>query len=239
MIIIPAIDLRGGNPVRLYKGNYEMEEIVGDDAIKIANTFEKSGAKYIHIVDLDGAKTGEGKNRKLIKEIVKNTNVNIEVGGGIRKLEDVDDLIESGVTRVIIGTAAVTDREFLKNAIKKYGDKIAVGVDCKDNKVCLNGWLEESNVECFEFCKELEKLCVKTIIVTDIEKDGTLEGCNIELLEKLRSSIKIDIVASGGIKNIDDIKTLNKLNIYAAITGKAIYSKNLSLEEALMEAKNI
>ncbi|MGL4740877.1 MAG: 1-(5-phosphoribosyl)-5-[(5-phosphoribosylamino)methylideneamino]imidazole-4-carboxamide isomerase [Sarcina sp.] len=239
MIIIPAIDLRGGNPVRLYKGDYEKEEIVGENALDIAKVFEKTGAKYIHIVDLDGAKTGNGKNRKLIKEIVKSISTNIEVGGGIRRLEDIEELISCGVKRVIIGTAAVKNKEFLISAIERYGDKIAVGVDCRRGKVCLNGWLEESDIDCFEFCKELEKLCVNTIIVTDIEKDGTLEGCNIELLEKLKKDIRINLVASGGIKNIEDIKKLNKLDVYGAITGKAIYSKNLNLKEALAITKNI
>ncbi|MGL4992107.1 MAG: 1-(5-phosphoribosyl)-5-[(5-phosphoribosylamino)methylideneamino]imidazole-4-carboxamide isomerase [Sarcina sp.] len=239
MIIIPAIDLRGGNPVRLYKGNYENEEIVGENALEIAKCFEKSGAEYIHIVDLDGAKTGKSENRVLIKKIVECTSVDVEVGGGIRKIEDIEELIDSGVARVILGTAAIKNQEFLITAIEKYGDKIAVAVDCRKEKVCVNGWIEESNIDCLDFCKDLERLSVKTIIVTDIEKDGTLEGCNIKLLEKLQQQVSINIVASGGIKNIEDIKALNKLNVQGAITGKAIYSKHLNLEEAINITKNI
>ena len=233
MIIIPAIDIINGNAVRLYKGDYAKEELISTDVISLAKEFENKGAKYLHLVDLDGAKVGKVVNYDLISKIVKSINIPVELGGGIRNMSMIDDLIKLGISRVILGTAAIKDKELLKSAVIKYKEKIAVGVDCKDGFVCTHGWIEKSDITYINFCKELENIGVRNIILTDISKDGTLEGCNIEMLKELSKNINVDITASGGIKDIQEIVKLNELDIYGAITGKAIYSGNLDLEEAI------
>ncbi|WP_297518855.1 1-(5-phosphoribosyl)-5-[(5-phosphoribosylamino)methylideneamino]imidazole-4-carboxamide isomerase [uncultured Clostridium sp.] len=233
MIIIPAIDIINGNAVRLYKGDYAKEELISTDVISLAKEFENKGAKYLHLVDLDGAKVGKMVNYDLISKIVKSINIPVELGGGIRNMSMIDDLIKLGISRVILGTAAIKDKELLKSAVIKYKEKIAVGVDCKDGFVCTHGWIEKSDITYINFCKELENIGVRNIILTDISKDGTLEGCNIEMLKELSKNINVDITASGGIKDIQEIVKLNELDIYGAITGKAIYSGNLDLEEAI------
>ncbi|MGL4774646.1 MAG: 1-(5-phosphoribosyl)-5-[(5-phosphoribosylamino)methylideneamino]imidazole-4-carboxamide isomerase [Clostridium sp.] len=233
MIIIPAIDIINGQAVRLYKGDYSKKEVVANDIFETALSFEKLGAKYIHIVDLDGAKEGKVVNKDIILKLCKDLNTPIEVGGGIRKFETVKELIEGGVSRVILGTSAIEDKEFLKEALNIYGEKIAVGVDCLNGYAYGRGWLEESQLYYIDFIKELEALGVKNVIVTDISKDGTLEGVNVGMLEELQKHVSIDITASGGVKDIGDIKKLLEINVYGAITGKAIYSGQLSLEEAI------
>lgn len=233
MIVIPAIDIIDGKPVRLYKGDYDKKEIVGEDVLDIGLKFQKLGAKFIHIVDLDGAKEGYMKNKDLILKLAKFLDTPIEVGGGIRNLETVKELIEGGVKRVILGTSAIEDKKFLKEAIKAYGDKIAVGIDCKNGYAFGRGWLSESSIHYLDFGFELEKLGVKNIIVTDISRDGTLEGANISMLKELKEKVNIDITASGGIKDIKDIKELKKIGVYGAITGKAIYKNTLSLKESI------
>lgn len=233
MIILPAIDLKDGKCVRLYKGEESSTHVVADSAIEMALTFERSGAKYIHMVDLDGAFSGSQKNLGTIEEVVKSVSIPVEVGGGIRNMEVVEKLISVGVSRVILGTAALKDEEFLKEAVKKYGDKIAVGIDFKDGKVAIKGWVEVTEVGYLEFAAKLETLGVKTIIVTDISKDGTLEGPNLDMLKELKEKVNIDIIASGGIRDIENIKSLNSLGVYGAITGKAIYSGTLDLKEAI------
>ncbi|MBI6874678.1 1-(5-phosphoribosyl)-5-[(5-phosphoribosylamino)methylideneamino]imidazole-4-carboxamide isomerase [Clostridium aciditolerans] len=233
MIIFPAIDLRDGKCVRLYQGKFEESEVVGEDPLKIAISFKESGAKYIHMVDLDGALNGEIKNLKVISEVVKTVGIPIELGGGIRDMETVDMLIEAGVSRVILGTAALKNPQFVMEAVKKYGEKIAVGIDAKNKKVAVNGWLNVSNVDYIDFAKEMEKIGVETIIFTDISKDGTLQGPNLEQLDKIQNSVSCNIIASGGIKDIEDLKTINKMGIYGAITGKAIYCGNIDLQKAI------
>lgn len=233
MIILPAIDLKDGKCVRLYKGEESSTHVVADSAIEMALTFERSGAKYIHMVDLDGAFSGSQKNLGTIEEVVKSVSIPVEVGGGIRNMEVVEKLISIGVSRVILGTAALKDEEFLKEAVKKYGDKIAVGIDFKDGKVAIKGWVEVTEVGYLEFAAKLEALGVKTIIVTDISKDGTLEGPNLDMLKDLKEKVNIDIIASGGIRDIENIKSLSSLGVYGAITGKAIYSGTLDLKEAI------
>jgi phosphoribosylformimino-5-aminoimidazole carboxamide ribotide isomerase len=235
MIIFPAIDLRDGKCVRLYQGKFEESEVVGEDPLKVAMSFKESGAKYIHMVDLDGALNGEIKNLKVISEVVKTVAIPVELGGGIRDMETVDMLIEAGVSRVILGTAALKNPQFVMEAVKKYGEKIAVGIDAKNEKVAVNGWLNVSNVDYIDFAKEMEKIGVKTIIFTDISKDGTLQGPNLEQLGKIQNSVSCNIIASGGIKDINDLKTINKMGIYGAITGKAIYCGNIDLREAIEE----
>ena len=237
MIILPAIDIIDGKPVRLYQGDYEKKEIVADDIFETAKSFQDSGAEYIHLVDLDAAKSGSSENHELFIKIAKMLKIPVELGGGIRSFETIKYLIENGVSRVILGTSAIEDEELLKKAVSQYHEKIAVGIDCKDGKVYGRGWLEGSNIDYIEFARKMESLGVKNIIVTDISRDGTLEGPNLEMLKKLKKTVNIDITASGGIRDIQNIKDLKEIGLYGAITGKAIYSNTLSLEEAIKEAE--
>ncbi|MGL5353909.1 MAG: 1-(5-phosphoribosyl)-5-[(5-phosphoribosylamino)methylideneamino]imidazole-4-carboxamide isomerase [Clostridium sp.] len=233
MIIIPAIDIIDGKPVRLYQGDYNRKEIVAEDVLETALAFQKQGAEYIHLVDLDGAKKGELVNGDLIIEVASKLKVPVEVGGGIRTFETIEYLIKNGISRVILGTIAMEDKELVKKAVLNFGEKIAVGIDCKDGYAYGRGWLEGSELYYIDFAKELESIGVKNIIVTDISKDGTLEGPNVDMLRKLKNEVNIDITASGGVANIEDIKELKSINVYGAITGKAIYAKTLSLEESI------
>ncbi|WP_294401480.1 1-(5-phosphoribosyl)-5-[(5-phosphoribosylamino)methylideneamino]imidazole-4-carboxamide isomerase [uncultured Clostridium sp.] len=238
MIILPAIDIIDGKPVRLYQGDYDKKEIVADDIFETAKSFEDMGAEYIHLVDLDGAKSGSSANHELVIKIAQMLNIPVELGGGIRSFETIKYLLDNGVSRVILGTIAMEDEELLKKAVAEYGEKIAVGIDCKDGKVYGRGWLAGSNLDYVDFAKKMESLGVKNIIVTDISKDGTLEGPNVEMLKKLKETVNIDITASGGIRDIENIRDLNEIGLYGAITGKAIYAKTLSLEEAIEVVKN-
>ena len=238
MIILPAIDIIDKKPVRLYQGDYSKKEIVAEDIMETAKKFKALGAEYLHLVDLDGAKEGKLINSDIAIKISKELNINVELGGGIRTYEDIKYLIDNGISRVILGTTAIEDKELLIKAVKDFKEKIAVGIDCKDGFAYGRGWLEESKLHYIDFAKELESIGVKNIIVTDISKDGTLEGTNLEILKKLKEVVNIDITASGGIKDISDIKELKKLNVYGAITGKAIYANTLSLEEAIKISKS-
>lgn len=233
MIILPAIDIIDGKPVRLYQGNYEKKEIVAEDVFKTAKSFEDMGAEYLHLVDLDGAKNGSNQNHEIVIKIANMLKIPVELGGGIRSFETIKYLIDNGVARIILGTIAIEDEELLNKAVEEYGEKIAVGIDCKDGKVCGRGWLSESNLDYIDFAKKMEAVGVKNIIVTDISKDGTLEGPNVEMLKKLRETVNINITASGGIRDIGNIKDLMKIDLYGAITGKAIYAGTLSLDEAI------
>ena len=233
MIILPAIDIIDGKPVRLYQGDYDKKEIVADDIFETAKSFEDMGAEYVHLVDLDGAKSGSNQNHELVIKIAKILKIPIELGGGIRSFETIKYLLDNGVSRVILGTIAMEDEELLKKAVDIYGEKVAVGIDCKDDKVYGRGWLAGSDLDYIDFAKKMESVGVKNIIVTDISKDGTLEGPNVEMLKKLKEIVNIDITASGGICDIDNIKELVDIDLYGAITGKAIYAKTLSLEEAI------
>lgn len=233
MIILPAIDIIDGKPVRLYQGDYNKKEIVADDIFETAKSFEGMGAEYVHLVDLDGAKSGSSQNHELVIKIANMINIPVELGGGIRSFETIRYLLENGLSRVILGTIAMEDEKLLKRAVDTYGEKIAVGIDCKDGKVYGRGWLSGSDLDYVDFAKKMESVGVKNIIVTDISKDGTLEGPNIEMLKKLKETVNIDITASGGIRDIENIKELMKIDLYGAITGKAIYAGTLSLEEAI------
>lgn len=233
MIVIPAIDIIGGKAVRLYQGDYRKKEVVGNDILDIAKSFEKNGAEYIHLVDLDGAKKGRLINKKIILNLAKELTTPIEVGGGIRNYKEVEELINHGVSRVIIGTAALEDKEFVSGIVRDFGDKIAVGVDCKKGYICTKGWLEESNVHYIEFCKSMENIGVKNIILTDISKDGTLEGTNISMVKQLKEYVSVNIIASGGVRDYYDIRKLNDLDIYGVIIGKALYSGNIDLKKAI------
>ena len=233
MNIFPAIDLFGGKAVRLYKGDYAQMTVYSDNPLEVAKKFESLGAKYLHLVDLEGAKDGTTPNLETVKAIVKNTDLFVEIGGGIRSMETVKTYLESGVNRVILGTAAVNDQEFLKCAIKEYGEKIAVGVDVKDGFVAIKGWVEKSNYTCFEFCALMQDLGVKTIICTDVSKDGAMQGANRELYRELSSKFDLQIVASGGVSSIEDIEKLKELGLYGAIIGKAYYIGAIDLKQAL------
>ncbi len=233
MIILPAIDIIDGKPVRLYQGDYNKKEIVAEDVFETAKSFEDMGAEYVHLVDLDGAKSGSNQNHELVIKIAKILRIPVELGGGIRSFETIKYLLDNGVSRVILGTIAMEDEELLKKSIDTYGEKVAVGIDCKEGKVYGRGWLAGSDLDYIDFAKKMESVGVKNVIVTDISKDGTLEGPNVEMLRKLKETVDINITASGGICNIDNIKELMDIDLYGAITGKAIYAKTLSLEEAI------
>ena len=233
MNIIPAIDLIGGKAVRLVKGDYEKVTVYSDDPAAVAESFEKAGAKYLHVVDLDGAKDDTTANFETIKGIIERTDLSVEVGGGIRTLERVRQYIDVGVDRVIIGTAAVTDPDFLSEAVSLYGERIVVGVDIKDGFVAIKGWLEISELSCKEFCKKLQELGVRTIICTDISKDGMMSGTNRELYRELYDEFELNIVASGGVSSMEDIAVLSNMGLFGAIVGKAIYTGVINLSEAI------
>ncbi|HBC97940.1 MAG TPA: 1-(5-phosphoribosyl)-5-[(5-phosphoribosylamino)methylideneamino]imidazole-4-carboxamide isomerase [Clostridium sp.] len=233
MLILPAIDLKNGKCVRLYQGKFEKLDVVGDDPVKIALDFKKAGAEYIHMVDLDGALDGKIKNKEAISEVIKTSQIPVELGGGIRNLSTVESLVQLGVSRVILGTAALKDPGFVKDAVKKYDGKIAVGIDAKDEKVAVNGWTNISNVEYTDFARQMEYIGVKTIIFTDISKDGTLGGPSLKQLSKIQNSVSCRIIASGGIKNIEDLQNIDKMGVYGAIVGKALYAGNIDLKSSI------
>ncbi len=237
MIIIPAIDIIDQKPVRLYQGDYNKKEVVGTSILEIAKEFEREGAEYLHCVDLDGAKSGKKENAKIICEVARLISIPVEVGGGIRTLNDIEFYLENGVSRVILGTAALSDPDLVKMAIEKYEERIAVGIDCKDGFVCVNGWLESSNVYFIDFAKMMQDIGVQTIIFTDISKDGTLMGPNYEMLKELKENVYVNIIASGGIKDLSHIQGLKDLDLYGAIIGKAMYTKSLNLKEAIALCK--
>ena len=237
MNIFPAIDLYERKAVRLFKGDYAEMTVYSDNPIEIARDFEAKGAKFIHIVDLEGAKNGDTPNFDIVKEIAQNTGLFCEIGGGIRSIDTVEKYLNAGLDRVILGTAAVNDEEFLRTAVEKYGDKIAVGVDIKDGFVAVKGWTEKSSYSCFDFCEKMRKIGVKTLICTDISRDGAMKGTNRELYKELSEKFDINITASGGVSSIEDIKALRSLNLYGAIIGKAYYIGAIDLKEALEAAK--
>lgn len=237
MKLFPAIDLYDGKAVRLYKGDYNQMTVYSENPIEIAYDFEKKGAKFVHIVDLEGARDGTTPNLNIVKEIANNTSLFTEIGGGIRSMETIRTYLCNGVDRVILGTAAVKDEAFLKQAVAEYGEKIAVGVDIKDGFVAIKGWTENSEYDCFRFCKKMQDIGVKTLICTDISKDGAMQGTNRELYKELSEQFSINITASGGVSDIDDIKALRKLDLYGAIIGKAYYIGAIDLKEALEAAK--
>ena len=233
MNIFPAIDILGGCAVRLFKGDYDQMTIYSTQPAEIAKDFEAAGAKFIHLVDLEGAKSGTTPNIETIKQIRAESSLFIEVGGGIRSMEVIRTYLDAGVNRVILGTAAVNDPDFLKEAMETYGEKIAVGVDIKDGYVAIKGWTEKSEHDGMEFCRKMQELGVKTIICTDISKDGAMKGTNRELYRQLSEELHIDIIASGGVSSIDDVKALAEMNLYGAIIGKAYYTGAIDLAKAL------
>ena len=231
MILFPAIDIRNGNCVRLIQGDYDQETIYGDYPSAMALEWERKGSEYLHLIDLDGAKTGNSLNKQAIKEVAEAVSIPVQVGGCIRSIEIIDEHIANGVSRVIIGTAAITDPDFLKEAVEKYGDKIAVSIDARNGYVATDGWTETSDVKAIDLLKDLEQIGVKTIVYTDIFKDGMLQGPNFEELSLVDQATSIDVIASGGVTTKEDISKLEKMNMYGAIIGKALYDGNLIFEE--------
>lgn len=238
MLIFPAIDLYEGKAVRLFKGNYDEMTVYSENPPEIASDFASCGASCIHIVDLEGAKTGRTPNIETVKRIIKTADLFSEIGGGIRSLEVIDTYINAGVNRVILGTAAVTDENLLLSAVDKYGDKIAVGVDIKDGFVAVRGWTEKSSYDAFDFCRKMQGIGVSTLICTDISKDGAMRGTNLELYKKLSEEFRIDIVASGGVSSLDDVSRLAAMKLYGAIIGKAYYIGAIDLKQAVELVQN-
>ena len=233
MLIFPAIDLYDGKAVRLYKGDYAQMTVYSENPPEIAETFCQQGADCLHLVDLEGAKTGETPNLDTSKRIRAAAPLFIEVGGGVRSMAVVERYLEAGIDRVILGTAAVTDPVFLREAVETYREKIAVGVDIRDGKVAIKGWTEKSALDAFAFCRDLQALGVKTIICTDISRDGAMQGTNRALYGELSKTLALNIVASGGVSTIEDVKALRALELYGAIIGKAYYTGAIDLREAI------
>ncbi len=237
MIILPAIDMYDKKAVRLFKGDYSQMTVYSHNPVEIALDFKKAGAEFIHLVDLEGAKDGTTPNIDVVEKIIKETGLKAEIGGGIRSKETLEKYLSIGVSRVILGTAAVTDRDFLMWAVDTYKEKIAVGADIRDGFVAIKGWIEKSEIKCEDFFKDMESIGVRTIICTDISKDGAMQGTNRQLYKELSEKFSIDIVASGGVSSIDDIKALCEMQLYGAIVGKAYYIKAINLEEAISLAR--
>ena len=237
MLIFPAIDLYGGKAVRLYKGDYSQMTVYGDNPCEFARSFIKSGATCLHIVDLEGARDGTTPNIESVKAIAAIPGLFTEIGGGIRNIETARAYIAAGVDRIILGTAAVKDEEFLKAALAEFGEKVAVGIDIRDGFVSIKGWTESSGIEAFEFCEKMQSLGVKTVIVTDISKDGAMSGTNLELYRKLKERFTMNITASGGVSTLDDVAALAETGVYGAIIGKAYYTGSISIARAIEVAK--
>ena len=237
MLIFPAIDLYQGQAVRLLRGNYDDMTIYDKEPLNTAKKFEEAGAQWLHVVDLEGAKTGTTANLETIIKIISSCKLQCEVGGGVRSMQVIERYINAGVSRVILGTAAVTEKNFVEEAVKNFGEKIAVGVDIKDSFVAIKGWQENSNLEAISFCEKMQNIGVKTIICTDISKDGAMKGTNFDLYKTLKDKLQINIIASGGVSSLDDVKELAKLNLYGAIIGKAYYTGAISIKEAIEVAR--
>lgn len=233
MILLPAIDIKDGECVRLIKGDYATAHKVAANAEETAEGFRAAGAEWLHIVDLNGAKAAEPVNTELIFRVVKNCGLKVEVGGGIRSIKTIGDYLENGVSRVVLGSAALKNPALVREAVLQYGEKIAVGIDARNGKVAAQGWTETSDLNYLELAKQMEQIGVKYIIFTDISRDGTLTGPNLDMLNALNHAVTCHIIASGGVKNLEDIANLRKLSLYGAICGKAVYTGDLDLKSAV------
>ena len=233
MLIYPAIDLFDGKAVRLYKGDYAQMTVYSDDPVSVALDFQNSGARWIHLVDLQGAKSGNTDNLSTIRAIQKATNLRCEVGGGIRNMETVETYLTAGIDRVILGTAAVTDNTFLQEAVQRWGEKIAVGIDIKDGFVAIKGWTEKSLLTAEEFFRHVQSVGVRTCICTDISRDGAMQGTNHALYRSLSQAYHMNIIASGGVSTLEDVKILARLGLHGAIIGKAYYTGAIDLKTAI------
>lgn len=237
MIILPAIDLKDGECVRLVKGDYATAHKVAESAVETAKQFQAAGAEWIHMVDLNGAKSAQPENSGVIFDVLKNTPLKVEIGGGIRNLETVAFYLENGISRVILGSAALSNPNLVQTAVRRYGDRIAVGIDARDGNVAAQGWTETSAVNYIELAKKMEEYGVKYIIFTDISRDGTLTGPNLEMLNTLNQAVSSNVIASGGVSNLKDIANLLRLGLYGAICGKAVYTGDLDLKSAISMTK--
>ncbi len=237
MLIFPAIDLFEGKAVRLLKGEYDQMTVYNEDPLSVARDFAACGATCLHLVDLEGAKSGTTPNIDTVRRLAAETDLFTEVGGGIRNMDTVRAYLTAGVDRVILGTAALQDEAFLKEALSEYGDRIAVGVDIRDGKVAIRGWVETSETDAMEFMAKLEQLGVRTVICTDISRDGAMAGTNHDLYEELTSRFQMNVIASGGVSSLEDVRRLAQKNLYGAIIGRAYYTGAISLEEAIEVAK--
>ena len=238
MVILPAIDIKDGQCVRLYKGDYATVQKVADSYMDTARAFENAGAEWIHMVDLDGAKDATQQNKDIFLDVAKNTKLKVEVGGGIRSMDTVEMYLKGGISRVIIGSAAVKNPQLVKDAVKEYGERIAVGIDARNGFVATEGWLGTANVHFTQLARAMSEVGVEYIIFTDISKDGTLSGVNAEQLDEINKCCKANIIASGGVHTIEDIVICKKLGLYGTICGKSIYSGSLDLAEAVKTAGN-
>ena len=239
MIILPAIDVIDGKPVRLYKGDFSTAMQVAEDVLTTAKEFEKTGCKWIHMVDLDGSLAKKPVNADTFISVVKNTGLKVELGGGIRTMKDIEFYVSSGISRVILGSVALNNPKLVSDAVREFGEAVAVGIDANGGYVATEGWTEKSEVYFTDLAKEMEQVGVKTIIFTDISKDGTLAGPNLEQLNEINNAVSCNIIASGGITDIGDIIELRNNKLYGAICGKSIYHKSLDLREALEVCKNV
>ena len=237
MLLFPAIDLYDHKVVRLLKGDYQKMTVYSEDPVATARGIEADGGRWLHLVDLEGAKDGTTPNFDVVAAICQETKLQVEIGGGIRSLEMIERYLNAGVARVILGTKAVTDEDFLRDAVGRWGDRIAVGVDAKDGRVAVKGWVEVLDVDMFDFLWKLRSIGVKTAIVTDISKDGAMKGTNLPLYERLSRLDGIDITASGGVSTLEDIRALRDMGLYGAILGKAMYNGAIDLREALNVAR--
>ena len=237
MVIYPAIDLYGGKAVRLYKGDYAQMTVYHDDPTVIARDFRSQGATHIHLVDLEGAKSGTSPNFDTICRLKAATGLYCQTGGGIRTMERIDRTLDAGIDRVILGTAAVTEEGFVEAAVRKYGDRIAVGIDIRDGFVAIRGWTEKTALEALTFCGKMADMGVKTLICTDISKDGAMQGTNHELYRNLSQKLDLQIIASGGVSSLEDVERLAALDIHGAIIGKAYYTGAIVLRDAIGVAK--
>ena len=237
MLIFPAIDLYEGKAVRLYKGNYDEMTVYSTDPVSVARDFKAQGAEQMHTVDLEGARDGGTPNLGMVERIVSETGLFVECGGGMRDMESIDRAFSSGVGRVILGTAAVSDEALLADAVQKYGEKIAVGADLRDGKVAIKGWREDSGLTAEDFLRRIEALGVRTVICTDISRDGAMRGANAELYERLQREFGLDLIASGGVSSMEDVARLRALGLYGAIIGKAYYTGDISLRAAVEAAR--
>lgn len=237
MIVFPAIDIIGGQCVRLYKGDFSTAEKVAEDPLKTALEFKKAGAEWIHMVDLDGAKRGEKANSAVFIEVAQKSGLKVQLGGGIRDMDTLEFYLSSGISRCVLGSAAIKKPEFVRQAVRKFGERIAVGIDAVNGFAATEGWIELSKLNYIEAAKQMKEIGVKTLIFTDISKDGTLEGPNFEQLSELANTVSCDIIASGGIKDLSHIHRLAEMGIYGAICGKALYNGTLDLASAIVAAE--
>ena len=237
MRIYPAIDIKDGQCVRLLKGRFDKITVYGNDPAEMAKKWEAAGGEFIHVVDLDGALAGHGVNAEAIKKICESVSVPVQTGGGIRTMQDIEDKLACGISRVIIGTKAVSNPEFVREAVEKYGDKIVIGIDAKDGMVAIEGWEKTSEFKAVEFAQKIADMGVKTIVYTDIATDGTLAGPNVAAMKEMVENVDIDVIASGGIGNIDHIKSLVPVGVEGVITGRALYTGDLNLAEAIKIGK--